>query len=176
MHVVKRDWRKKSESEKSRMGGGRDLCVVELGEQLGENSIHYSGFGLLGDMLTCDQTTKFQEEEMVLDNRLQKRSQQPTVIEARLPGYKPQDLKKTQDQKKQDGKFANSELNLQASLVQEEERLDGDDERRSPIYMEISQQQQVKMNVTRPEDKVGVKMQVEPYADSLDLLPLEVEV
>ena len=160
------------------MGGGRDLCVVELGEQLGDNSIHYSGFGLLGDMLTCDdQTKKFQEEEKVLDNRLQKRSQQPTVIEARLPGYKPQDLKKPQEQKKQDGKFADSELNLQASLAQDE-RFEGDDERRSPIYMEIShhQLQQVKMNVTRPEEKVGVKMQVEPYADSLDLLPLEVEV
>ena len=158
------------------MGGGRDLCVVELGEQLGDNSIHYSGFGLLGDMLTCDdQTKKFQEEEKVLDNRLQKRSQQPTVIEARLPGYKPQDLKKPQEQTKQDGKFADSELNLQASLAQEEDRLEGDDERRSPIYMEISQQQ-VKMNVTRPEENVGVKMQVKPYADSLDLLPLEVEV
>ena len=150
--------------------------MVELGEQLGENSIHYSGFGLLGDMLGDDQTTKFQEEELVLDNRLQKRSQQPTVIEARLPGYKPQEQKKPQEHKKQDGKFADSELNLQASLAQEEERLEGDDERRSPIYMEISQQQQVKMNVTRPEERGGVKMQVEPYADSLDLLPLEVEV
>ena len=154
--------------------------MVELGEQLGDNSIHYSGFGLLGDMLGDDQTKKFQEEEMLLDNRLQKRSQQPTVIEARLPGYKPQDLKKPQEQnkpqeqKKQDGKFADSELNLQASLAQDE-RFEGDDERRSPIYMEISQQQ-VKMNVTRPEEKVGVKMQVEPYADSMDLLPLEVEV
>ena len=50
--------------------------------------------------------------------------------------------------------------------------------------MEISQQQQVKMNVRRPEEdagleagKSGMKIQVEhSYADSLDLLPLEVEM
>ena len=170
-----------SESEKSRMGGGRDLCVVELGEHLGENSVHYSGFGLLGDMLR-DQTKEEEKEEekekVVLDNRLQKRSQQPTVIEARLPGYKPQPA----DQKKQDGKFA--DCGLQSDHLAEEGRWQGDDERRSPIYMEISQQQQVKMNVTRPEEdagleaeKSGMKIQVEhSYADSLDLLPLEVEV
>ena len=105
-------------------------------------------------------------------NQLQKRSQQPTVIEARLPGYKPQ------EQKRQNVNLADSEL--QDNLAEEEERLQAD-ERKSPIYMEISQQ--AKVNVTRPDEDGRVdeksammKIQVEPFADSLDLLPLEVEV
>ena len=147
--------------------------MVELGEQLGDHSVHYSGFGLLGDMLR-DQTNfreeeEEEEEEEVLDNQLPKRSQQPTVIQARLPGYKPQ------EQKRLDGNSAES--GLQDNLA-EEERWQSD-ERKSPIYMEISQQ----VKVTKADDDGGLdeknvlkKMEVEPFADSLDLLPLEVEV
>ena len=144
--------------------------MVELGEQLGDHSVHYSGFGLLGDMLR-DQT-KFREEEEedeeeVLDNRLQKRSQQPTVIEARLPGYKPQ------EQKRQNGNLA--DCGLQDKLAEEGDRWQGDG-RKSPIYMEILQQVKVNEDGGLEEKSGMMKLQVEPFADSLDLLPLEVEV
>ena len=145
------------------MGGGRDLCVVELGEQLGEDSIHYSGFGVLGDMLR-DQT-KFQEqeeEEMVLDNRLQNRSQQPTLIEARLPGYK---LKGQQ----KDGNL--TDISGLQDYLAVEERLQGLE---SPgrEMLQVTKE----TGVQEKSEGDGIKIEMEACADSLDLLPLEVEV
>ena len=145
------------------MGGGRDLCVVELGEQLGEDSIHYSGFGVLGDMLR-DQT-KFQEqeeEEMVLDNRLQNRSQQPTLIEARLPGYK---LKGQQ----KDGNL--TDISGLQDYLAVEERLQGLE---SPgrEMLQVTKE----AGVQEKSEGDGIKIEMEACADSLDLLPLEVEV
>ena len=145
------------------MGGGRDLCVVELGEQLGEDSIHYSGFGVLGDMLR-DQT-KFQEqeeEEMVLDNRLQNRSQQPTLIEARLPGYK---LKGQQ----KDGNL--TDISGLQDYLAVEERLQGLE---SPgrEMLQVTKE----TGVQEKSEGDGMKIEMEACADSLDLLPLEVEV
>ena len=145
------------------MGGGRDLCVVELGEQLGEDSIHYSGFGVLGDMLR-DQT-KFQEqeeEEMVLDNRLQNISQQPTLIEARLPGYK---LKGQQ----KDGNL--TDISGLQDYLAVEERLQGLE---SPgrEMLQVTKE----TGVQEKSEGDGIKIEMEACADSLDLLPLEVEV
>ena len=147
------------------MGGGRDLCVVELGEQLGEDSIHYSGFGVLGDMLR-DQT-KFQEqegeeEEMVLDNRLQNISQQPTLIEARLPGYK---LKGQQ----KDGNL--TDISGLQDYLAVEERLQGLE---SPgrEMLQVTKE----TGVQEKSEGDGMKIEMEACADSLDLLPLEVEV
>ena len=34
------------------MGGARDLGVVEIGENLGDNSVHYSGFGILSELMS----------------------------------------------------------------------------------------------------------------------------
>ena len=147
------------------MGGGRDLCVVELGEQLGEDSIHYSGFGVLGDMLR-DQT-KFQEqeeeeEEMILDSRLQNRSQQPTLIEARLPGYK---LKGQQ----KDGNL--TDISGLQDYLAVEERLQGLE---SPgrEMLQVTKE----TGVQEKSEGDGMKIEMEACADSLDLLPLEVEV
>ena len=145
------------------MGGGRDLCVVELGEQLGEDSIHYSGFGVLGDMLR-DQT-KFQEqeeEEMVLDNRLQNRSQQPTLIEARLPGYK---LKGQQ----KDGNL--TDISGLQDYLAVEERLQGLESPRREM-LQVTKE----TGVQEKSEGDGMKIEMEACADSLDLLPLEVEV
>lgn len=145
------------------MGGGRELGVVELGEQLGDHSVHYSGFGLLGDMLRDQGTLQKEEEkdEEVLDDRLQKRSHQQTVIEAGLPGYKPQ-----KGVNWEDGGF------LPDSQAEEEERLQGY-ERTSPLYMEISQQSKVNVEDGGVE---MVEVQVEPFTGNVDMLPLEVEV
>ena len=145
------------------MGGGRDLCVVELGEQLGEDSIHYSGFGVLGDMLR-DQT-KFQEqeeEEMVLDNRLQNRSQQPTLIEARLPGYK---LKGQQ----KDGNL--TDISGLQDYLAVEERLQGLESPGGEM-LQVTKE----TGVQEKSEGDGMKIEMEACADSLDLLPLEVEV
>ena len=147
------------------MGGGRDLCVVELGEQLGEDSIHYSGFGVLGDMLR-DQT-KFQEqeeeeEEMILDSRLQNRSQQPTLIEARLPGYK---LKGQQ----KDGNL--TDISGLQDYLAVEERLQGLE---SPGREMLQVTKEARVQEKSEGD--GMKIEMEACADSLDLLPLEVEV
>ena len=145
------------------MGGGRDLCVVELGEQLGEDSIHYSGFGVLGDMLR-DQT-KFQEqeeEEMVLDNRLQNISQQPTLIEARLPGYK---LKGQQ----KDGNL--TDISGLQDYLAVEERLQGLESPRREM-LQVTKE----TGVQEKSEGDGMKIEMEACADSLDLLPLEVEV
>ena len=147
------------------MGGGRDLCVVELGEQLGEDSIHYSGFGVLGDMLR-DQT-KFQEqegeeEEMVLDNRLQNRSQQPTLIEARLPGYK---LKGQQ----KDGNL--TDISGLQDYLAVEERLQGLESPGGEM-LQVTKE----TGVQEKSEGDGIKIEMEACADSLDLLPLEVEV
>ena len=147
------------------MGGGRDLCVVELGEQLGEDSIHYSGFGVLGDMLR-DQT-KFQEqeeeeEEMILDSRLQNRSQQPTLIEARLPGYK---LKGQQ----KDGNL--TDISGLQDYLAVEERLQGLESPGGEM-LQLTKE----TGVQEKSEGDGMKIEMEACADSLDLLPLEVEV
>ena len=144
------------------MGGGRDLCVVELGEQLGEDSIHYSGFGVLGDMLRDQTKFQEQEEEMVLDNRLQNRSQQPTLIEARLPGYK---LKGQQ----KDGNL--TDISGLQDYLAVEERLQGLE---SPgrEMLQVTKE----TGVQEKSEGDGIKIEMEACADSLDLLPLEVEV
>ena len=144
------------------MGGGRDLCVVELGEQLGEDSIHYSGFGVLGDMLRDQTKFQEQEEEMVLDNRLQNRSQQPTLIEARLPGYK---LKGQQ----KDGNL--TDISGLQDYLAVEERLQGLE---SPgrEMLQVTKE----TGVQEKSEGDGMKIEMEACADSLDLLPLEVEV
>ena len=144
------------------MGGGRDLCVVELGEQLGEDSIHYSGFGVLGDMLRDQTKFQEQEEEMVLDNRLQNRSQQPTLIEARLPGYK---LKGQQ----KDGNL--TDISGLQDYLAVEERLQGLE---SPgrEMLQVTKE----AGVQEKSEGDGIKIEMEACADSLDLLPLEVEV
>ena len=158
------------------MGGGRELGVVEIGEQLGDDSVHYSGFGLLGHMLR-DQTNLPKEEqeeeeegkEEVLDNQFQKRSKQPTVIETTLPGYKPK------EEKRQSVNWVDAGLK---NLTEEKNKLQMQGyERKSPIYTKISQQ--VKENVEDggvEKRSEKVEIQVEPFADSLDMLPLEVEV
>ena len=144
------------------MGGGRDLCVVELGEQLGEDSIHYSGFGVLGDMLRDQTKFQEQEEEMVLDNRLQNISQQPTLIEARLPGYK---LKGQQ----KDGNL--TDISGLQDYLAVEERLQGLE---SPgrEMLQVTKE----TGVQEKSEGDGMKIEMEACADSLDLLPLEVEV
>ena len=144
------------------MGGGRDLCVVELGEQLGEDSIHYSGFGVLGDMLRDQTKFQEQEEKMVLDNRLQNRSQQPTLIEARLPGYK---LKGQQ----KDGNL--TDISGLQDYLAVEERLQGLE---SPgrEMLQVTKE----TGVQEKSEGDGMKIEMEACADSLDLLPLEVDV
>ena len=144
------------------MGGGRDLCVVELGEQLGEDSIHYSGFGVLGDMLRDQTKFQEQEEEMVLDNRLQNRSQQPTLIEARLPGYK---LKGQQ----KDGNL--TDISGLQDYLAVEERLQGLESPRREM-LQVTKE----TGVQEKSEGDGMKIEMEACADSLDLLPLEVEV
>ena len=144
------------------MGGGRDLCVVELGEQLGEDSIHYSGFGVLGDMLRDQTKFQEQEEEMVLDNRLQNRSQQPTLIEARLPGYK---LKGQQ----KDGNL--TDISGLQDYLAVEERLQGLESPRREM-LQVTKE----AGVHEKSEGDGMKIEMEACADSLDLLPLEVEV
>ena len=144
------------------MGGGRDLCVVELGEQLGEDSIHYSGFGVLGDMLRDQTKFQEQEEEMVLDNRLQNRSQQPTLIEARLPGYK---LKGQQ----KDGNL--TDISGLQDYLAVEERLQGLESPGGEM-LQVTKE----TGVQEKSEADGIKIEMEACADSLDLLPLEVEV
>ena len=144
------------------MGGGRDLCVVELGEQLGEDSIHYSGFGVLGDMLRDQTKFQEQEEEMVLDNRLQNRSQQPTLIEARLPGYK---LKGQQ----KDGNL--TDISGLQDYLAVEERLQGLESPGGEM-LQVTKE----TGVQEKSEGDGMKIEMEACADSLDLLPLEVEV
>ena len=144
------------------MGGGRDLCVVELGEQLGEDSIHYSGFGVLGDMLRDQTKFQEQEEEMVLDNRLQNRSQQPTLIEARLPGYK---LKGQQ----KDGNL--TDISGLQDYLAVEERLQGLESPGGEM-LQLTKE----TGVQEKSEGDGIKIEMEACADSLDLLPLEVEV
>ena len=144
------------------MGGGRDLCVVELGEQLGEDSIHYSGFGVLGDMLRDQTKFQEQEEEMVLDNRLQNRSQQPTLIEARLPGYK---LKGQQ----KDGNL--TDISGLQDYLAVEERLQGLESPGGEM-LQVTKE----TGVQEKSEGDGIKIEMEACADSLDLLPLEVEV
>ena len=144
------------------MGGGRDLCVVELGEQLGEDSIHYSGFGVLGDMLRDQTKFQEQEEEMVLDNRLQNRSQQPTLIEARLPGYKLKGQQKDENL---------TDISGLQDYLAVEERLQGLE---SPgrEMLQVTKE----TGVQEKSEGDGMKIEMEACADSLDLLPLEVEV
>ena len=149
------------------MGGGRDLGVVEIGENLGDNSVHYSGFGILSKLMSDQKVSEDKKKEahseVPPDDRVQLRAQEAALAEARLPGVRLEEDR------------LQGEENLEESLEQGEvnisrpkEMLEQAEKTERKIQAEVVVSQVDDMN---KEEKV-----VEMFVDNLDLLPFEVEV
>ena len=147
------------------MVGARDLGVVEIGENLGDNSVHYSGFGILSELMSDQKISEDKKKEAHLEvplhDRVQLRAQEAALAKARLPGVRLEDDR------------LQGEENLEESLEQGE--------------MNISRPEEMLEQVEKTERKIQAEMVVsqvddmeekvvEMFVDNLDLLPFEVEV
>ena len=149
------------------MGGGRDLGVVEIGEKLGDNSVHYSGFGILSELMSDQKISEDKKEEahseVPLDDRVQLRAQEAALAEARLPGMR------------LEGDRLQGEENLEESLEHGEMNISRPEEMLEQAE-KTERKIQAEMVVSQVDDMNKEEKAVEMFVDNLDLLPFEVEV
>ena len=149
------------------MGGGRDLGVVEIGENLGDNSVHYSGFGILSQLMSdqkiCEDKKKEAHSEVPLDDRVQLRAQEAALAEARLPGMR------------LEGDRLQGEENLEESLEQGEVNISRPEEKLEQAER-TERKIQAEVVVSQVDDMNKEENVAEMFVDNLDLLPFEVEV
>ena len=149
------------------MGGARDLGVVEIGENLGDNSVHYSGFGILSELMSdqkiCEDKKKEAHSEVPLDDRVQLRAQEAALAEARLPGVRLEDDR------------LQGEENLEESLEQGEVNISRPEEMLEQAE-KTERKIQAEVVVNQVDDVNKEEKAVEMFVDNLDLLPFEVEV
>ena len=149
------------------MGGGRDLGVVEIGENLGDNSVHYSGFGILSELMSdqkiCEDKEKEAHSEVSLYDRVQLRAQEAALAEARLPGVR------------LEGDRFQGEENLEESLEQGEVNISRPEEMFEQAE-KTERKIQAEVVVSQVDDMNKEEKAVEMFVDNLDLLPFEVEV
>ena len=149
------------------MGGARDLGVVEIGEKLGDNSVHYSGFGILSELMSdqkiCEDKKKEAQSNVPLDDRVQLRAQEAALAEARLPGVR-LEYDRLQGEENLEESLEQGEVNISRP----EEMLEQAEKTERKIQAEVAVSQVDDMN---KEEKA-----VEMFVDNLDLLPFEVEV
>ena len=149
------------------MVGARDLGVVEIGENLGDNSVHYSGFGILSELMSgqkiSEDKKKEAHSEVPLDDRVQLRAQEAALAEARLPGVRLEDDR------------LQGEENLEESLEQGEMNISRPEEMLEQAE-KTERKIQAEMVVSQVDDMNKEEKVVEMFVDNLDLLPFEVEV
>ena len=147
------------------MVGVRDLGVVEIGENLGDNSVHYSGFGILSELMSdqkiSEDKKKEAHSEVPLDDRVQLRAQEAALVKARLPGVR------LEDDRLQE--------NLEESLEQGEMNISRPEEMLEQAE-KTERKIQAEMVVSQVDDMNKEEKVVEMFVDNLDLLPFEVEV
>ena len=147
------------------MVGARDLGVVEIGENLGDNSVHYSGFGILSELMSdqkiSEDKKKEAHSEVPLDDRVQLRAQEAALVKARLPGVR------LEDDRLQE--------NLEESLEQGEMNISRPEEMLEQAE-KTEREIQAEMVVSQVDDMNKEEKVVEMFVDNLDLLPFEVEV
>ena len=147
------------------MVGARDLGVVEIGENLGDNSVHYSGFGILSELMSdqkiSEDKKKEAHSEVPLDDRVQLRAQEAALVKARLPGVR------LEDDRLQE--------NLEESLEQGEMNISRPEEILEQAE-KTERKIQAEMVVSQVDDMNKEEKVVEMFVDNLDLLPFEVEV
>ena len=147
------------------MVGARDLGVVEIGENLGDNSVHYSGFGILSELMSdqkiSEDKKKEAHSEVPLDDRVQLRAQEAALVKARLPGVR------LEDDRLQE--------NLEESLEQGEMNISRPEEILEQAE-KTEREIQAEMVVSQVDDMNKEEKVVEMFVDNLDLLPFEVEV
>ena len=148
------------------MGGARDLGVVEIGEKLGDNSVHYSGFGILSELMSDQKISEDKEKEahseVPLDDRVQLRAQEAALAEARLPGMR------------LEGDRLQGEENLEESLEHGEMNISRPEEMLEQAA-KTGRKTQAEVVVSQVDD-MNKEEKVEMFVDNLDLLPFEVEV
>ena len=149
------------------MVGARDLGVVEIGENLGDNSVHYSGFGILSELMSDQKISEGKKKEayseVPLDDRVQLRAQEAALAEARLPGVRLEDDR------------LQGEENLEESLEQGEMNISRPEEILEQAE-KTERKIQAEMVVSQVDDMNKEEKVVEMFVDNLDLLPFEVEV
>ena len=149
------------------MVGARDLGVVEIGENLGDNSVHYSGFGILSELMSDQKISEGKKKEayseVPLDDRVQLRAQEAALAEARLPGVRLEDDR------------LQGEENLEESLEQGEMNISRPEEMLEQAE-KTERKIQAEMVVSQVDDMNKEEKVVEMFVDNLDLLPFEVEV
>ena len=149
------------------MGGARDLGVVEIGENLGDNSVHYSGFGILSELMSdqkiCEDKKKEAHSDVPLDDRVQLRAQEAALAEAGLPGVRLEDDR------------LQGEENLEESLEQGEMKISRPEEMLEQAE-KTERKIQAEVAVSQVDDVNKEEKAVEMFVDNLDLLPFEVEV
>ena len=147
------------------MVGARDLGVVEIGENLGDNSVHYSGFGILSELMSDQKISEGKKKEayseVPLDDRVQLRAQEAALVKARLPGVR------LEDDRLQE--------NLEESLEQGEMNISRPEEMLEQAE-KTERKIQAEMVVSQVDDMNKEEKVVEMFVDNLDLLPFEVEV
>ena len=149
------------------MVGARDLGVVEIGENLGDNSVHYSGFGILSELMSDQKISEDKKKEALLEvplhDRVQLRAQEAALAEARLPGVRLEDDR------------LQGEENLEESLEQGEMNISRPEEMLEQAE-KTEREIQAEMVVNQVDDMNKEEKVVEMFVDNLDLLPFEVEV
>ena len=149
------------------MVGARDLGVVEIGENLGDNSVHYSGFGILSELMSDQKISEDKKKEAHLEvplhDRVQLRAQEAALAEARLPGVRLEDDR------------LQGEENLEESLEQGEMNISRPEEMLEQAE-KTEREIQAEMVVSQVDDMNKEEKVVEMFVDNLDLLPFEVEV
>ena len=149
------------------MGGARDLGVIEIGENLGDNSVHYSGFGILSELMSDQKISEDKEKEahseVPLDDRVQLRAQEAALAEARLPGMR------------LEGDRLQGEENLEESLEHGEMNISRPEEMLEQAA-KTGRKTQAEVVVSQVDDMNKEEKAVEMFVDNLDLLPFEVEV
>ena len=149
------------------MVGARDLGVVEIGENLGDNSVHYSGFGILSELMSgqtiSEDKKKEAHSEVPQDDRAQLRAQEAALAEARLSGVRLEDDR------------LQGEENLEESLEQGEMNISRPEEMLEQAE-KTEREIQAEMVVSQVDDMNKEEKVVEMFVDNLDLLPFEVEV
>ena len=149
------------------MGGARDLGVVEIGENLGDNSVHYSGFGILSELMSDQKISEDKKKEthsgVHLYDRVQLRAQEAALAEARLPGVRLEDDR------------LQGEENLEESLEQGEVNISRPEEMLEQAE-KTERKIQAEVVVSQVDDMNKEENVAEMFVDNLDLLPFEVEV
>ena len=154
------------------MVGARDLGAVEIGENLGDNSVHYSGFGILSELMSdqkiSEDKKKEAHSEVHLHDRAQLRAQEAALVEARLPGVRLED-DRLQGEENLEESLEQGEMNISRpeEMLEQAEKT----ERKIQAEVVVNQVDVDDMNKEDKEEKV-----VEMFVDNLDLLPFEVEV